>query len=79
MAMGVTILRVVYDGKAQKWTRTSLEATLAGLLTVASGSLLQWLGMPTEALLGVGGMIGWLGVNTLRNRLNGYLKSRTNQ
>lgn len=74
MAMGITIIRIAYDTKAQRWGRTALEAVLAGLLTVAAGSLLEWAGMPTEALLGIGGMIGWLGVNTLRNRLNHYLK-----
>ncbi|PPC77923.1 phage holin, lambda family [Pokkaliibacter plantistimulans] len=66
MAAVISVLRVLYDGKETKPVRLALEALISGALTLCSGSLIAWLGLPENVVMAVGGAIGFLGVATLR-------------
>jgi len=66
MAIIVSILRVVYDRKETSRMRILLEAILCGCLTLASASIIKWLGWPDEIIITVGGIIGFIGVMELR-------------
>lgn len=76
MALLIAVLRLIYDRKA-KWTRVLLEAVLCGLLAIAGFSIallaITWLGLADKfqpllvhLAVGVGGLIGFFGVEFVR-------------
>jgi lambda family phage holin len=56
MSFVVAVLRTVKDGKLDL-----IEAGLCGMLTLASWSMIEYIGLPTKIAIFVGGMIAWLG------------------
>lgn len=52
----VAVLRTLKDGKLDL-----IEAGLCGMLTLASWSAIEYIGLPTKTAIFVGGMIAWLG------------------
>ncbi|WP_421218232.1 phage holin, lambda family [Aeromonas enteropelogenes] len=68
-------LRITYGG-GQGRART-LEMLLCGAITLAASSGFIWLGIPAQAGGFVGGMIGLLGVDTLRDAAKSLLNKKT--
>lgn len=73
MSFVVAILRLTYDGRENSWARKFIEATLCGFLALASGGLLDWMGLDSTAmLLPVSAIIGFIGVEGLRELARRY-------
>lgn len=76
----IAFLRLAYQGR--RWERRLLEALLCSALTVAASSILAALGaafdwkIPAEAVVGVGGLLAFIGVDELRELATRYLKKR---
>ena len=68
-------LRITYGGGRGR-ART-LEMLLCGAITLAASSGFIWLGIPAQAGGFVGGMIGLLGVDTLRDAAKNLLNKKT--
>jgi lambda family phage holin len=52
----VAVLRTIKEGKVDL-----IEASLCGMLTLASWSMIEYIGFPQKIAIFVGGMIAWLG------------------
>ncbi len=57
-------LRITYGGGSGR--RRALESVLCGAITLAFISAFGWFGIPEEAAGFVGGMVGLIGVETIR-------------
>lgn len=68
-------LRITYGGGTGR-ART-LEMLLCGAITLAASSGFIWLGIPAQAGGFVGGMIGLLGVDTLRGAATNLLNKKS--
>lgn len=64
LAVVIAYVRLIYDGvdRKRKW----IEAILCGTLSLAASSGLDYLGLPSDLSPFIGGMIGFLGVDKLR-------------
>lgn len=69
MAFLIACLRVMYDGKETHKVRVVLEALLCGALSLCATSLIKWLNMPADMAIAIGGAIGFIGVNTMREKI----------
>ncbi|NLY16631.1 MAG: phage holin, lambda family [Gammaproteobacteria bacterium] len=65
LSMAVAVVRVIYGGG--KLRQMILEAVLCGLATLSLIPLLEWLGLPQSMASFIGGMVGFLGVDKLRD------------
>jgi lambda family phage holin len=68
-------LRITYGGGTGR-ART-LEMLLCGAITLAASSGFTWAGIPGQAGGFVGGMIGLLGVDTLRGAATNLLNKKS--
>lgn len=68
-------LRITYAGGTGR-ART-LEMLLCGAITLAASSGFTWAGIPGQAGGFVGGMIGLLGVDTLRDAAKNLLNKKS--
>ncbi|KHN59935.1 phage holin, lambda family [Aeromonas hydrophila] len=68
-------LRITYGGGRGR-ART-LEMLLCGAITLAASSGFAWIGIPGQASGFVGGMIGLLGVDTLRDAAKRFLDKKS--
>lgn len=66
MAFFVSVLRLVYDSEETTFQRIMLEAAICGSLTVAAGSALDAMGFGQNWYLACGGMIGFMGSQSVR-------------
>lgn len=66
MAVIVSILRLVYDRKETSMIRIMLESLICGALTIAVGSGVAMLGYGQDAYLFTGGMVGFMGSQSIR-------------
>ncbi|CND56097.1 MULTISPECIES: phage holin, lambda family [Yersinia] len=57
-------LRVAYTGGG--WKKTLLEGLTCGALTLTAVSALEYLDLPQQLTLAVGGLIGFIGVEQIR-------------
>jgi len=64
LSVTVAVLRVVYGGGTSR--QMILEGALCGLATLSLVPLLQWLGLPSNMATFAGGMVGFVGVEKLR-------------
>ena len=67
MSIIVAVLRVVYDKEETSAVRILLEGLLCGALTLTAGSAVAAMGMPHEWYLFCGGVIGFIGSQSIRN------------
>lgn len=79
MAIVIAILRVLYDNQEPKPIRILLEALLCGALSLCATSIVEFLGLPLSASIAVGGSIGFIGVNSLRESLIKLLERWTDK
>ncbi|MNK75247.1 Phage holin family (Lysis protein S) [compost metagenome] len=81
LSFGIATLRIVYeDGRAgtkRPKKQIVIEALLCGGLTVAAVSLMELVGVPVTAAAGVGGMLGFLGVDRVRALAVRFLEKKT--
>ena len=64
LSVAVAVLRVIYGGGGSR--QMVLEGLLCGLATLSLVPLLQWLGLPSNMATFAGGMVGFVGVEKLR-------------
>ena len=67
MAVLISILRVIYDGQEANRVRMVLEAIICGSLSLCAASIIRAVGMSDDTAIAVGGAIGFLGVQTMRD------------
>lgn len=72
MAIIVSYLRIMYTGKSKNKTA---EVLLSGAITAAVYSALEWLGIPPQVGAFIGGGIGFVGVDFLRDKLQQLIGS----
>jgi lambda family phage holin len=66
MAVMISIVRVIYDREETSFIRIMMESLICGFLTVAAGSAMAALGYGDNWYLFAGGMIGFLGSQSIR-------------
>lgn len=66
LALAIAFLRITYNGGSGR--RRLIESTLCGLITLAAATATQMLGMPQEATPFLGGVVGLLGIDIIRDR-----------
>lgn len=64
LSVAVAVLRVIYGGGGSR--QMVLEGLLCGLATLSLVPLLEWLGLPSNMATFAGGMVGFVGVEKLR-------------
>lgn len=76
MAAVISALRVIYEKEETTFIRVVLESLICGFLTVAVGSLLDAMGFGQNWYLGAGGIIGFMGSQSVRAMANKYFSSK---
>ncbi len=66
MAVMISIIRVVYDREETSLLRILLESLICGFLSLAAGSAFAAMGYGDGWYLFAGGVIGFLGSQTIR-------------
>ncbi|HAU4895851.1 TPA: phage holin, lambda family [Aeromonas veronii] len=66
LAMSISFLRITYDGGSGR--RRLIESVMGGLLTLAVSTGATELGVASSAAPFIGGMIGLLGVDIVRDK-----------
>ena len=73
LAMFIAIVRIAYDKKVSSAKRIFLEAVLCGTLTYGINSGLTYFSWPDGVSIFVGAMVGFLGVDLLREFARKYV------
>lgn len=76
LAVIIAALRVVYDKEETSAVRVALEAFLCGLLAVAAGSAIQAMGLNQDWMLFAGGMIGFIGSQSIRTFAETFIRNK---
>lgn len=79
MAIVVAFLRLAYDEQETRWWRKLLEVSLCGALTLSASSVIRWLGLPEDLAIFVGGCIGGLGSQKIRDVALGALRAKADK
>ena len=66
MAVLISVLRVIYDRDETSFIRIMLESLICGALSVSAGSALDALGYGQNWYLFCGGVIGFMGSQSIR-------------
>jgi lambda family phage holin len=66
LALAIAFLRITYAGGRGR--RRLIESLLCGLITLAAATGTQLLGIPQEATPFLGGVVGLIGIDILRDR-----------
>ncbi|WP_429076433.1 phage holin, lambda family [Aeromonas hydrophila] len=72
LALVIAFLRITYNGGSGR--RRCIEATLCGAITLAAATGTQLLGIPASATPFIGGMVGLMGIDTIRERAKNLLE-----
>ena len=73
MAFVIAFLRVVYDGQESKWTHKLLESLICAGLTLTAGGAVRAMGLDTGWVLFIGGLIGFIGADFVREKAKAYV------
>lgn len=79
MSMAIAVLRILYDGREPRVVRRVLESLLCGAITFGASSGLQAIGAETGWGVFVGGAIGLLGADKVREIGRRYANKRVDQ
>ena len=79
MAMAMSIIRVIYDKKETNFLRIIMESVICGALSVSAGSALDAMGYGQNWYLFCGGVIGFMGSQSIRALANKYISTKTEQ
>lgn len=74
MAFTMAALRIAYTGGGRK--KILLEGLMCGALTLTVASGLEYLNWPKSLSIGIGGGIGFIGVEQFRRLVLGILNAR---
>lgn len=77
MAVVISVLRVIYEKEETTFTRIMLESLICGALTIASGSALQQMGYGENWYLFCGGVIGFMGSQSVRLIAYSIIRKKT--
>ncbi len=77
LSVGIAVLRVVYGRGSRR--QMFLEGALCGLVTLALVPLLEWLGLPQSMATFVGGAVGFMGVEKIRDYADRWLGRKVDQ
>jgi len=77
MAMVISIVRVIYDRKETNFLRIMMESVICGALSVSAGSALDAMGYGQNWYLFCGGVIGFMGSQSIRALANKYISTKT--
>lgn len=75
-AVGMAMLRILYENKEGKWLRKILEALMCGGLTFTAASLLSWFQVQPGVAIGMGGVIGMFGADYTREKAKRIFEKR---
>lgn len=75
----LSAVRVVYEKEETTFTRITLESLICGSLTIATGSILEAMGYGQQWYLGVGGIIGFMGTQSVRAFANKLLSKKADK
>ena len=64
LSVSIALVRVVYGGGTRR--QMALEATMCGLVTLTLQPVLELFGLPNNMSAALGGMVGFIGVEKLR-------------
>jgi len=67
-AVSISFLRILYDDREPSHIRRLLEALLCGAITVACSHLVSALGASAHWSMFIGGMVGLLGADYIRDK-----------
>lgn len=76
MAVVVAVIRVIYDKEETSFVRIALESVLCGALALTAGSAINALGYDQNWTLFAGGMIGFMGSQSIRAIANRFINKR---
>lgn len=71
LALTIAFLRITYSGG--KGRRRLIETLLCGLITLAAATGTHLLGIPQEATPFLGGIVGLIGIDIIRDKAAGLL------
>ena len=76
MAVVIAAIRVIYDKEETSFTRIVLESLLCGALAMTAGSGINALGYSQDWTLFAGGVIGFMGSQSIRAFAKRYIMNR---
>lgn len=76
LSMGIAVLRILYDGREPRIVRRVLESLLCGAITFGASSGLHALGAAAGWGVFVGGAVGLLGADKVRELARRYASRR---
>lgn len=76
IAILTAYLRAEYEGTQQSKRMRWIEGGLLGLATVGVSSLLKWLGIPPEVSIAAAVTFGFVGVETLKDKIKQKFQER---
>jgi lambda family phage holin len=76
LAVVIATIRVIYDKEETSGTRVFLESVLCGALAVTAGTAIQALGLDTDWTLFAGGMIGFIGSQSIRKFAENFISHK---
>lgn len=76
MAIIISILRIVYDRKENRWQRITLESLLCGALAYGLSSGLAFFNLDAGLSVFAGAAIGFFGVEFVRSRAQRYVDTK---
>lgn len=79
LAVGIAIVRVIYDREETKPVRVFMEAAICGGLSIAASGAISALGLSSDWVVFAGGAIGYLGSTTVRALAVKYLNAQTSR
>lgn len=74
LSIVIAVIRVIYGGG--KLRQMVLEGIMCGLATLSIIPLLEWMGLPDSMASFAGGMVGFLGVDKLRELAEQFGRSK---
>ena len=78
LAVVTACIRVIYDKQETSISRVFLESVLCGTLAVIAGTGINALGISQDWTMFVGGMIGFIGSQSIRTYADMLLKKKIN-
>lgn len=76
MAMFIAVLRIIYDGKETRPMRIILESCICGALSLTASFGITAMGLNMNWAIFVGGVIGYLGAESVRVLALSIIKHR---
>ena len=76
IAIVISVLRIVYDKEETSFIRICMESLICGALSVSAGSALEAMGYGQNWYLFCGGVIGFMGSQSIRALANRLINKK---